>query len=100
MMFDFEVKFDSQLKENLKRNVSTAKKRASDIIDMRKHLKKKWKSAVVSQTRSYNKKHMNRFFKVDDKIYLNAKNIRSIRSSKKLNYKYYDLNVIEEFVDK
>ena len=43
---------------------------------------------------------MNRFFKVDDKIYLNAKNIRSIRSSKKLNYKYYDSYVIEEFVDK
>ena len=43
---------------------------------------------------------MNRFFKIDDKIYLNAKNIRSIRSSKKLNYKYYDSYVIEKLVDK
>ena len=99
-MFDSEVKFDSQLKEDLKRDVSAAKQRASDMIDMRKHLEKRWENAVVSQTRSYNKKHMNRFFKVGDKIYLNAKNIRFIRSSKKLNYKYYDLYVIEKLVDK
>ena len=40
------------------------------------------------------------FFNVDDKIYLNAKNIKFIRSSKKLNYKYYDSYVIEKSVDK
>ena len=33
-------------------------------------------------------------------MYFNAKNIRLIRFSKKLNYKYYDFYIIVELIDK
>ena len=33
-------------------------------------------------------------------MYFNAKNIRFIRFSKKLNYKYYDFYIIVELIDK
>ena len=99
-MYDFEVRFETQVKKNLKNDVSAVRQRAVDLLDMKKHLEKKWEEAVVSQTRNYNKKHTKMFFNVDDKIYLNAKNIKFMRSSKKLNYKYYDFYVIEKSVDK
>ncbi len=39
-------------------------------------------------------------FKINDKIFLNAKNIISIKSFKKLNYKYYDSYTINKSINK
>jgi hypothetical protein len=50
--------------------------------------------------RNYNKKRIQIEFKINDKIFLNAKNIISIKSFKKLNYKYYDSYMINELINK
>ena len=43
---------------------------------------------------------MSKSYCVDDMIYLNVKNIKFIRLSKKLNYKYYDSYEVEKFIEK
>ena len=58
------------------------------------------KKVQKAQAKYYNKKHTLRTFKAEDKVYLNSKNIKSMRPSKKLDYKYYELFKIEEPVGK
>ena len=43
---------------------------------------------------------MSKSYCVDDMIYLNVKNIKFIRLSKKLNYKYYDSYEVEKLIEK
>jgi hypothetical protein len=50
--------------------------------------------------KNYNKKKAQIEFKINDKVFLNAKNIISIKSFKKLNYKYYDFYTINESINK
>ena len=37
-------------------------------------------------------------YEIDDKIYLNSKNIKLMQLTKKLNYKYYRLYIINEAI--
>ena len=59
-----------------------------------------WKQIFVSQIKYYNSKHKNKSYNVENKIYLNAKNIKTKRFSKKLDYKYYNSYTIEYSVSK
>ena len=82
------------------KNVPFAKTRALNIVEMREKLEARLKKAQEAQAKYYNKKHTSYTFKAGDKVYLNNKNIKLIRSSKKLNYKYYGPFEIEEPVGK
>lgn len=59
-----------------------------------------WKHTSASQAKYYNSKHVEKYYNAGDKIYLNARNIRTRRPSKKLDYKYYDPYTIDKSVGK
>ncbi len=100
MMFDSEMKFENVIQKNLKIDVSAARDRVVQLSNVKRVCETRWKQALDKAERNYNKKKAQIEFKINDKIFLNARNIISIRSFKKLNYKYYDLYTINELINK
>ena len=70
------------------------------MLKKRKRFQKLLSKAVDSQIKFYNRTHIFKTYKVSDKVLLNVKNIKPIRSFKKLNYKYYESYEITNFVKK
>jgi hypothetical protein len=99
-MFDSEVRFEDVIQKDLKIDVSAARDRVVQLSNVRRICETRWKQALDKTERNYNKKRTQIEFKINDKVFLNAKNIISIRSFKKLNYKYYDLYTINESINK
>jgi hypothetical protein len=99
-MFDSEMKFEEIIQKNLKIDVSAIRDRVVQLSKMKRVCETRWKQALNKAKRNYNKKKAQIEFKIDDKVFLNVKNIISIRSFKKLNYKYYDLYTINELINK
>jgi hypothetical protein len=100
MMFDSEVKFEDVIQKDLKIDVSAARNRVVQLSKMRRICETRWKQALNKAKRNYNKKKVQIEFKINDKVFLNAKNIISIKLFKKLNYKYYDFYTICESINK
>jgi hypothetical protein len=100
MMFDSEMKFEDVIQKNLKIDVFAIRDRVVQLSKMRRICETRWKQALNKTKRNYNKKKVQIEFKINDKNFLKAKNIISIRSFKKLNYKYYDLYTINESISK
>ena len=82
------------------KDILFAKTRALNIARMREKLETKLKKAQKAQAKYYNKKHIPRTFKAEDKIYLYSKNIESMCLFKKLDYKYYGPFKIEKPIGK
>jgi hypothetical protein len=91
MMFDSEMRFENVIQKNLKIDVFAARDRVVHVSKMRRTCEARWKQTLERAKRNYNKKKAQIEFKIDDKVFLNARNITSIRPFKKLNYKYYGL---------
>ncbi len=100
MMFNSEMKFEDIIQKNLKIDVSAIRDRVVQLSKMRRVCETRWKQALDKTKRNYNKKRTQIEFKINDKVFLNAKNIISIKSFKKLNYKYYDFYTINELISK
>jgi hypothetical protein len=100
MMFNSEMKFENVIQEDLKIDVSAARDRVVHVSKMKRACEIKWKQVLKRAKRNYNKKRIQIEFKINDKIFLNARNIISIKSFKKLNYKYYDSYTINESINK
>jgi hypothetical protein len=100
MMFDSEIKFENVIQKDLKIDVFAARDRVVHVSKMRRTCETRWKQTLERAERNYNKKRVQIEFKINDKIFLNARNIISIRSFKKLNYKYYDSYTINESINK
>jgi hypothetical protein len=100
MMFDSEMRFENVIQKNLKIDVSAARDRVVHVSKMRRTCEARWKQTLKKAKRNYNKKKVQIEFKINDKVFLNAKNIISIKSFKKLNYKYYDSYTINESINK
>jgi hypothetical protein len=100
MMFDSEVKFENVIQKNLKIDVSATRDRVVQLSNVRRICETRWKQALNKTKRNYNKKRTQIEFKINDKVFLNARNIISIKSFKKLNYKYYDFYTINELINK
>ena len=66
----------------------SATARVKKIQEDRGALEKRWQSAVESQKRNYDKKHIPKGFEVKSKVMLRAKNIRQLRPSLKLADRY------------
>jgi hypothetical protein len=99
-MFDSEVKFKDVIQKDFKIDVFAAQDRVVQLSKMRRIYETRWKQALNNAKRNYNKKKAQIEFKINDKVFLNVKNIISIKSFKKLNYKYYDLYSINESINK
>ena len=67
---------------------------------IRRHLEERLAKAVAFQAKYYNSKHVARKYNVGNLIYLNSKNIDSIRPTKKLDWKFYDFYTIIDRVGK
>jgi hypothetical protein len=100
MMFDSEMRFENVIQKDLKIDVSAARDRVVHVSKMRRACEIRWKQTLKKSKRNYNKKKAQIEFKINDKVFLNARNIISIRSFKKLNYKYYDSYTISESINK
>jgi hypothetical protein len=94
------MKFEDVIQKNLQIDVSAVRDHVVQLSKMRRVCETRWKQALNKTKRNYNKKRIQIEFKINDKNFLNAKNIISIRSFKKLNYKYYDLYTINESINK
>jgi hypothetical protein len=100
MMFDSEVRFEDVIQKDFKIDVFAVRDRVVQLSKMRRVCETRWKQVLDKAKRNYNKKRAQIEFKINDKIFLNARNIISIKSFKKLNYKYYDLYTINESINK
>jgi hypothetical protein len=100
MMFDSEMRFEDVIQKDLKIDVFAARDRVVQLSNVRRICETRWKQALDRTKRNYNKKRAQIEFKINDKVFLNARNIISIKSFKKLNYKYYDLYTINESINK
>ncbi len=100
MMFDSEVKFENVIQKDLKIDIFATRDRVVQLSNVKRVCETRWKQALNKTKRNYNKKKIQIEFKINDKIFLNARNIISIRSFKKLNYKYYDFYTINESISK
>ena len=58
---------------------------------MKQKLEVQVKKAVEAQAKYYKAKHQQQKYNVEDKIFLNSRNIKSTQPSKKLDLKYYGL---------
>ena len=90
-----EIKF---AKNNHK--VSVVKKRIKTIFNIKKNFETRWQAIKNQQFKWYNLKHKKLVFSLKDKVWLNAKNIWSKWSFKKLNYKYHDFFEIIKLINK
>jgi hypothetical protein len=100
IMFDSEMKFENVIQKNFKIDVSAIRNRVVQLSNVRRVCETRWKQALDKAKKNYNKKKIQIEFKINDKVFLNAKNIISIKSFKKLNYKYYDFYTINESINK
>ncbi len=100
MMFDSEVKFEDVNQKDFKIDVFAIRDRVVQLSKMRRVCETRWKQILNKAKRNYNKKRTQIEFKINDKIFLNARNIISIKLFKKLNYKYYDFYTINESINK
>jgi DNA-dependent RNA polymerase auxiliary subunit epsilon len=67
---------------------------------MHLQFEKSWLFVSTKQSKYYDAKHISKIYAIEDKMYLCVKNIKSIRSSKKLDYKYCELYKINMFINK
>jgi hypothetical protein len=100
MMFDSEMKFENVIQKKFKIDVFAVRDRVVQLSKMRRICETRWKQVLNKAKKNYNKKRAQIEFKINDKVFLNAKNIISIKSFKKLNYKYYDFYTINESINK
>jgi hypothetical protein len=100
MMFNSKVKFEDVIQKDFKIDVFAARDRVVQLSKMRRICETRWKQALDRTKKNYNEKKVQIEFKINDKVFLNARNIISIKSFKKLNYKYYDLYTINESINK
>jgi hypothetical protein len=78
-----------EVQENPPRGeVPTAKANAERIVQTRKELEKHWQNAKALQAKYYNQKHTAKEYNVGEEVWLSAKNIRTVRPSKKLDHRF------------
>ena len=69
-------------------------------MHLQRKLIKKFKNAATIQIRYYDKKHMSKNYRAENKILLNSKNITLNQFVKKLNYKFYKSFEIKKSIEK
>jgi hypothetical protein len=83
-----------------RREIPTAKERAKEVIEKRQQLETSWRKTKESQAKWYNKYHRPVEFKVGDMVLLSSKNIKTVRTSKKLDDRFLGPFRIEQRIGK
>jgi hypothetical protein len=99
IIFDESFKWE-QYQENDEVEVSTTSLRIDYSEFLRKILYKRLKNARSDQAKYFDKKHILKSFNVRDKVLTNSKNIKTNKSSKKLNHKYLKSFEVKLSIDK
>jgi hypothetical protein len=99
-LYDESARWENTIVNLKDREMSAVRLRVKQTLIMRKHLKRSWLASSTKQSKYYDIKHIIKKYVIDDMIYLCVKNIKSIRSFKKLDYKYYKSYAISMLVDK
>jgi hypothetical protein len=84
----------------LKGEIPTAKERAEALIKTRKSLEESWRKAKEQYTKWYNSNHMPKAYDEGDSVLLSSKNIKTERTSKKLDHRFLGPFVITKRVGK
>jgi hypothetical protein len=100
IMFDFKIKFENNIQKDLKIDVFVVRDQVELLSNVKRKCETLWKQTRERAKRNYNKKKTQIEFKINDKVFLNAKNIISIKSFKKLNYTYYEFYTINASINK
>ena len=96
-------------KRRIKKRFDATKNCFKQFIDLRanfetyefkKKIEKRLKNVKKFQIKCYDRHHNSQFYKVENRIWLNFKNIIFNRFSKKLNFKFYESYEITNFVKK
>ncbi len=74
MMFDFEMKFENVIQKIFKIDVFVARGRVELLSNVRRKCEALSKQARDRGKRNYNKKKAQIEFKIEDKVFLNARN--------------------------
>jgi hypothetical protein len=82
MMFDSEMRFENVIQKDFKIDVFAARNRVVHVSKIKRTCEARWKQTLEKTKRNYNKKRIQIEFKINDKIFLNVKNIISIKSFK------------------
>ena len=88
-LYGFHPSIELHVEDNVPEGgAPAAQERVQRIQVEREALEKRWQEAVDAQKKHYDKKHINKEFKMHDKVMLRAKNIRQLRPSVKLADRY------------
>jgi hypothetical protein len=94
------IKWKNIVQIAINAEIFAVKLRAKQTLFMRFQFEKNWLFVSTKQSKYYDVKHIQKVYAIENKMYLCVKNIRSIRSSKKLDYKYYESYKINMFINK
>jgi hypothetical protein len=75
MMFDSKVKFENVIQKKFKIDVFAIRDRVVQLSEMKRVCKTRWKQALNKAKRNYNKKRTQIELKINDKVFLNARNM-------------------------
>ena len=88
-MYEWNFKFVEKMQiSRTKLQVPATRKHVKNVISLKKILENKWQLTWKQQTKNYDKRRITQKYYVKNKVWLNAKNINSIKSLKKLDYKF------------
>jgi hypothetical protein len=99
-LYDESARWEDTIVNLKDREMSATRLRVEQTLTMRKHLKRSWLASSVKQSKYYDIKHIIKKYVINDMIYLCVKNIKFIKSFKKLDYKYYESYAISMLVNK
>jgi hypothetical protein len=88
-LYDESVKWKNTIVNLKNREMSAARLRVEQTLIMQKYLKRNWLASSAKQFKYYDIKHIIKKYVINDMIYFCVKNIKFIKSFKKLDYKYY-----------
>ena len=71
-----------------KGEIPTAKQNAQNIVEVQKRLEESWRKTKESQAKWYNQTHHPRSFSPKDFVLLSSKNIKTVRTSQKLDHRF------------
>ena len=80
--------------------VPAAEERIVQLLTARESMENRWKTAVESQKKYYDKKHKPQQFKVGDLVLLSTKNLKQRRPKRKLSHRYIGPFRVQDLVGK
>ena len=98
MRYNISIHYDVE-NNTLKEEIFTAKKRIKKLYKIKKMMLKCWKRVIVSQVRTYNKRHQSKSYWVENLVLLLMKNLSQKHLYKKFSHKFAESFYICDIID-